>query len=211
MNTNLASSSRPNASLGASTSSGRASAAAQPKRPGGSHFTQREPWIFIPKHPGADRQYKHPNGIISNAQSPGAPREASILSLWWDTDLASSSCPRPLSPSRKGCHLREDASPVPPLCGQKERRWSTSVTTRIRRRLWADFPVAETQGLCSGTRVAPARLPGKHKEILEWGMGTRLAGHILFCPRPPSATRGDSGLGLRPPPDRRGAVPSATP
>lgn len=74
----------------------------------------KEPWIFFPKHPGADRQYKHPNGIISNPQNPEPQGEAPIPSFVVEHRPISSSCPRLLSPSRKGCHLREDASPGPP-------------------------------------------------------------------------------------------------
>ena len=62
----------------------------------------------------------------------------------------SSSCLRLLSPSRKECHLREDASPGPPLRGQKETTVVHLGDNTDSRRLWADFPVAEIQVLCTG-------------------------------------------------------------
>lgn len=42
---------------------------------------KRKPWIFIPRHPEANSQYKHPKPFISDPQNPETQGEAPML-LW---------------------------------------------------------------------------------------------------------------------------------
>ena len=80
----------------------------------------QEPWIFIPKHPGANRQYKHHKCLIKYPQSPETQGEAP-MPLWWGTDLFPPPVPDCSHLPEKGVtYLREDASPGPPLRGQKD-------------------------------------------------------------------------------------------
>lgn len=149
----------------------------------------KEPWIFIPKHPGADRQYKHPNGIISNPQSPEPQGEAPIPSFVVGHRPTSSSCPRLLSPSRKGCHLREDASPGPPTLRPERNDGGPPQ--------WQHGFEASLGGFSRGrnTRTVQRELgwrphvSPKHKEILSGECGDSARRPWHRAPGPPPAQR----------------------